>query len=62
MASISRDTARLVEDWPSKGLQCVSCLETRSVKYSYKGNYFCNSCVAFIYSFKDKHERRKHSG
>lgn len=50
---------KLVEDWPSKGLTCVSCLETRSVKYSHDGNYFCNTCVAFINRFKDKHERRK---
>ena len=53
---------KLVDDWVNKNLQCVSCLETRSVKYSYDGNYFCNSCVAFISRFKDKHVRRKHNG
>ena len=49
---MSDDRSRIIEDWPSKNLTCVTCGETRSVKYSYKGDTYCNACV--IQAKKDR--------
>ena len=37
--------ATLIDDWPNKKLTCITCGETRSVKYSFKGNNYCNACI-----------------
>lgn len=49
---MSDDRSRIIDDWPNKNLTCVTCGETRSVKYSYKGDTYCNACV--IQAKKDR--------
>ena len=49
---------KYIYDWAARDLICFNCGTTKSVKYEFENNYYCNACITFVVNHKLNNKKR----